>query len=74
MHFIADKEKEMQCTFGNYYSYDGHIEINLAMMDSPEEVMVTIIHEELHAFIKWATDPLETTEDQDHFIIPRMFC
>ncbi len=74
MHFIVDKEKEMSCTFGEYYDYDGHICINLGMMDSPEEFMITILHEQLHALIDWGLDPEVSTEEQDHFIIPRLLC
>jgi hypothetical protein len=36
--------------------------------------MITIIHEVLHDLIDWAVSPYETTEKQDHFIIPRMLC
>lgn len=74
MQFILDKEKEMSCSFGEYTPHDGHICINLARMDSPEELIVTILHEELHALIDWGTDPHETTMEEDHWAIPRLLC
>ena len=74
MHFIIDREKEMSCSFGDYHPYDGHITINLALMDSPEELIITIIHEQLHELIDWGLDPHSSKEEEDHYIIPRLLC
>ena len=74
VHFIIDQDKEMACNFGEWYPHDGQIIINLSLIDSPEEVMITIIHEVLHDQIDWAVAPYETKEKQDHYIIPRMLC
>ena len=73
-HFIIDEDKEMTCKFGEWFEHDGHIVINLAMMDSPEEFEITVIHEQLHDLIDWAMYPDVTTEKQDHWVIPRMLC
>ena len=74
MHFVIDKEMETQCNFGEWYDYDGAIIINLANIDSPEEFITVIMHEELHEYIDWGVYPHVTTEKQDHWIIPRMLC
>jgi len=74
IHFIIDSDKEMECDFGEWHMYDGQIIVNLAMIDAPEELIITIVHEVLHDLIDWAVYPQETTEKQDHYIIPRMFC
>lgn len=72
IHFIVDEEKKMECTFGEYTSYDDIILINLAMIDDPREIMVTIDHEILHKCIEETGEP--TTEEQDHWVIPRLLC
>ena len=72
IHFIIDEDKKMECTFGEYNSYDDSIILNLAMIDDPREVMVTIDHEFLHKLIEESGEP--TTEEQDHYIIPRLLC
>ena len=74
IHIIVDVDKEMECNFGEWYDYDGHITINCALIDSPEEFMTTVIHEVFHDLIDWGVYPYTTTEKQDHWVIPRMLC
>lgn len=70
-HFIIDTEKtDMDCVFGEFYESDGTIMINCAAIDSPFALIGTILHEELHALISETGH--NTTEKQDHFIIPRL--
>jgi len=67
IHFIVDKEQEIS---GEYWTHDGIIVINLALIDSPYELISTLLHEELHRCIEEAGEV--TTEKQDHYIIPRL--
>ena len=67
IHFIVDKEQEIS---GEYWTHDGIIVINLALIDSPYELISTLLHEELHRCIEEADEI--TTEKQDHYIIPRL--
>jgi hypothetical protein len=67
IHFIVDKEQDIS---GEYWSHDGTVIINLALIDSPYELTSTILHEELHRCIEESGEI--TTEIQDHYIIPRM--
>lgn len=71
MHFIIEPDQETNCTFGEYWSHDGTVIINLALIDSPYELISTIIHEELHRCIEETGEV--TKEKQDHFIMPRLF-
>jgi hypothetical protein len=71
MHFIIEPDQETECTFGEYWSHDGTVIINLALIDSPYELISTIIHEELHRCIEETGEV--TKEKQDHFIMPRLF-
>lgn len=70
MHFIIDSDREMECNFGEYWSHDGTVIINLANVDSIYELISTILHEELHRCIEETGQV--TSEKQDHYIIPRM--
>ena len=70
MHFIIDSDREMECNFGEYWSHDGVVIINLANMDSIYELISTILHEELHRCIEETGEV--TSEKQDHYIIPRL--
>ena len=70
MHFIIESEREMDCNFGEYWSHDGTVTINLALIDSPYELISTILHEELHRCIEETGEV--TSEKQDHYIIPRL--
>lgn len=74
MQFIIDSDKEMECNYGEWHEHDGTIIINLAQMDSPEELMVTIVHEVLHDLLDWGVYPESTTEKQDHWVIPVLMC
>ena len=70
MHFIIEPERETDCNFGEYWSHDGTVIVNLALSDSYYSLISTILHEELHRCIEetgWIT-----TEKQDHYIIPRL--
>ena len=70
MHFIIEPDQETDCTFGEYWSHDGTVTINLALIDSPYELISTILHEELHRCIEETGEV--TSEKQDHYIIPRL--
>ena len=70
MHFIIDSDREMECNFGEYWSHDGTVIINLANVDSIYELISTILHEELHRCIEETGQV--TSEKQDHYIIPRL--
>ena len=70
MHFIIELEREMDCNFGEYWSHDGTVTINLALIDSPYELISVILHEELHRCIEETGEV--TSEKQDHYIIPRL--
>ena len=67
IHFIVDKEQEIS---GEYWTHDGIIVINLALIDSPYELISTLLHEELHRCIEESGEI--TSEKQDHYIIPRL--
>ena len=70
-HFIIDIEKnDLDCVFGEFYESDGTYMINCANIDSPYALIGTILHEELHVLI--SETGYQTTEKQDHFIIPRL--
>jgi hypothetical protein len=70
MHFIIEPDQEMNCNFGEYWSHDGTIILNLALIDSPYELISTILHEILHRVIEETGEI--TSEKQDHYIIPRL--
>ena len=70
IRIVIDKDTETACNFGEYYPHDGTILINLNSMESGEAFMVTLEHEILHKLIEETGE--DTTEKQDHFIIPLM--
>lgn len=70
MHFIIDKDTEFSCVSGEFYPYDGTITINLAKIDSVWEYVNTEVHEWIHKLIE--ETGTETSEDQDHYIIPKL--
>ena len=70
IRIVIDKETETSCNFGEYTPHDGSILINLASMENRDAFMVTLIHEVLHRAIDETGE--NTTEKQDHYIIPQL--
>ena len=70
IRIVIDNETNTSCNFGEYTPHDGSILLNLASMESREVFMVTLIHEILHAAIDDTGE--NTTEKQDHWVIPRL--
>ena len=68
---IDDHEKNCKYSdvHGEYHDYDGAIVVNLFQQDAILAIH-TIIHEVLHKAI--SESGIETTEENDHFIIPHL--
>lgn len=70
IRIVIDKDTETACNFGEYYPHDGTILINLNSMENGEAFIVTLTHEVLHKLIEETGE--ETTEKEDHWVIPRL--
>ena len=57
---------------GEYHPHDGTTEIYLAGHMTIYGLIDTLIHEAMHEAIDWGMGELESTEKQDHYIIPRL--
>lgn len=71
LKFVIDGETETKCNFGEYYEHDGSIIINLLHMDDQATLISTIIHEVMHKLIVEESGE-KTTQEQDHWVIPRL--
>ena len=57
---------------GEFHPHDGTTDIYLAGHMTEWGLIDTLIHEALHEAIDICMDDKESTEKQDHFIIPRL--
>ena len=57
---------------GEFHPHDGTTEIYLAGHMTIWGLIDTLVHEALHEAIDNSMDDTETTEKQDHYIIPRL--
>ena len=72
-HFVVDEEYgDLDCIYGEFHESDGTYVINLAKIDSIHALLGTIDHEEMHLAINETGH--QTTEKQDHYVIPKLLC
>jgi len=69
IHFIADTDDE---SHGEFYSHDGSTTIWLGGLLTIWDLIGILVHESLHDVLEQASDPDETSEKQDHYIIQRL--
>ena len=70
INFVIDKDADFSCVYGEYREHDGSITVNLFQMDE-KLVKWVINHEILHKVIVEESGE-KTTEESDHFIIPKL--
>lgn len=64
--------EEGEEAFGEFSIHDGIIDVYLGGHRTIWGLYDTLIHEQLHEAIDWATGDDETTEKQDHWIMQRL--
>ena len=70
IRIVIDKDTDTSCNFGEYTPHDGTVLINLNSMENGDAFIVTLTHEILHKMIDESGE--DTTEKQDHYIIPQL--
>lgn len=70
INFVIDKDGSYSCVHGEYREHDGTITVNLFQVDE-NLVKWVINHEVLHKVIVEESGE-KTSEEADHFIIPKL--